>query len=108
MSGRARTNRTWFPILAGVLIGMLAWIFLTTLESPSFYRLTVLIFNETSPKALFVKPGYYCVHRTILLVLAAIGGSVGIAYSRWAYLKCLLFLFGTLVVIAVFAAWGFH
>jgi hypothetical protein len=39
-----RTNRTWFPILAGVLLGMVVWCVLAMLESPSFYRLTVWIF----------------------------------------------------------------
>ena len=103
-----KKGRTWFPILLGVLSGMLACLLLANLESPSFYRLTVWIFNETSPKTLFTMPGYFCVHRTILLALAAVGGSIGILFSRWRKRTSFLFLLATLVVIALFAAVGFH
>jgi len=103
-----RTNRTWFPILAGLLLGMAVWWLLAMLESPSFYRLTVWIFKETSPKRLFVMPAYYCVHRTLLLLMAGVGGSIGIVFSRWGYAKCVLFLSATLTVIATVAALGFH
>ena len=103
-----RTNRTWLPILAGVLLGMVVWCVLATLESPSFYRLTVWIFKETSPKRLFGVRAYYCVHRTLLLLMAGAGGSIGIVFSRWGYVKCVLFLIVTLILIATVAALGFH
>ena len=107
MPGTAK-KRTWLPILVGVLLGMVAWFVFAMLESPSFYRLTVWIFKETSPKVLFAMPAYYCVHRTLLLIMSGIGGFVGIAFSKWAHAKCMFFLMGTLIVIAVFATLGFH
>jgi hypothetical protein len=91
-----------------VLLGMVAWCVLAMLESPSFYRLTVWIFNETSPKRLFAMPAYYWVHRVLLLALAGIGGAVGIAFSDWTYARRIVFLLGTLIVIALFATLGFH
>lgn len=104
-SGRsASSSRTRLPILIGVLAGMLAWIVLASLESPSFYRLAVLIFDETNPKELYAIPGYYWIHRTILLVLCAIGGSLGIAFSGWRWLKGILFLSGVLLAVAIVAA----
>jgi hypothetical protein len=105
---KPQKHRTWFPILFGVLCGMIAWCLLGMIESPSFYRLTVWIFKETSPKALFAMPAYYCVHRTLLLAMAAVGGSVGVLFSHWHKGKSVLFLLATLCVIAVFAALGFH
>jgi hypothetical protein len=91
------------PILVGVLAGMIGWILLASVESPSFYRLSVLVFNETSPKALFATPGYYCIHRTLLLALCAIGGGLGIALSSMRKRTAILFLFGILAVVTVFA-----
>jgi hypothetical protein len=82
---------------------MLAWIVLASLESPSFYLLAVWIFDETSPKELFATPGYYWVHRTILLFLCTVGGSIGIAFSGWRWKKGIVFLSFVLLVIAVFA-----
>jgi hypothetical protein len=108
ISVQPRRGRTWFPILVGVLFGMLSWLLLTMLEHPSFYRLTVWIFDETSPKGLFAMPAYYCVHRTLLLALAAVGGSVGVLFSRWRKGTAYLFLLAVLLVIAAFAALGFH
>jgi hypothetical protein len=105
---QSRKGRTWFPILLGVLFGMISWWLLAMLEVPSFYRLTVWIFNEASPKALFAMPAYYCVHRTLLLALAAVGGSIGALFSRWRKRTAFLFLLATLLVIAAFAALGFH
>ncbi|MCL4207467.1 MAG: hypothetical protein KJ000_33710 [Pirellulaceae bacterium] len=92
------------PILVGVLAGMIGWMLLASLESPSFYWLAVLIFGETSPKILFTIPGYYCIHRTLLLTLCAIGGGVGVAMSSVRRLTAILFLGGILAVVATFAA----
>lgn len=100
--------RTWFPILAGVLLGIVMWLCLAALESPSFCRLTVWIFKETDPKNLYAIPAYYCVHRTLLLLFAVIGGSIGIRLSTWPIGKSALLLLSTIVVIAIFAAFGFH
>jgi hypothetical protein len=102
-SVRAHTRRTSFPILAGVLLGMVAWCVFANLESPSFYRLSVWILNETSPKALFAMPAYECLQRVLVLALAGIGGCVGIAFSNWPYTKCILFLSGILILMAVVA-----
>ena len=103
-----KQGRTWFPILLGVLCGMIAFVFLAMIESPSFYRLAVWIFHERSPYLLFETPSYYCVHRTILLVLSAVGGSVGVLFSRWRKRTAFMFLSATLAIIAVFAAVGSH
>lgn len=100
----ANSFRTRLPILIGVLVGMLMWIVLASLESPSFYRLAVWIFDETSPKELFATPGYYWIHRTILLFLCTAGGSVGIAFSGWRWKKGIMFLSVILLAIAVVAA----
>lgn len=103
-----RTNRTWFPILVGVQLGMVAWIILACVEPPSLYRLTVWVFNESSPKLLFAKPAYYSVHRTLLLAFAGIGGFAGIAFSNWAFTRCIVFLLGILAAIAILSTLGFH
>jgi hypothetical protein len=106
--GAYNSRVTWFPVLVGVLGGLIAFTALAMLETPAFYRLSALVFSEDSPKALFAKPGYYCIHRTILLVLAALGGVVGIRFSRWPRTHSSLFLLATLALLAVFAAIGFH
>lgn len=93
---------TRLPILVGVLAGMVVWFVLGYLESPAFYSLSVWFFGETSPKQLFATPGYYCIHRTLLLLLCAAGGGIGVAYSQWPTVKSVLFLFGLLIVVAVF------
>jgi len=41
-----------------------------------------------------------------MLTLAAVGGSIGILFSRWPKRTAFLFLLAILVVIAVFAALG--
>lgn len=92
------------PILVGVLGGIVAWILLASLESPSFYRISVWIFDETSPKLLFVTPGYYCIHRTILLALCIAGGGIGIAYSSMRKRYAILFLCGVVAIVAIFAS----
>jgi hypothetical protein len=104
----SQRGRTWFPILLGVLCGMIVFVLLAAIESPALYRLSVLIFNETSPKALFAIPAYYCIHRTVLLVLAAAGGLIGVLCSRWPKVRAVVFLLTILLVIAVLAAIGFH
>ena len=105
---RPQRTRTWFPILLGVLCGMIAFVLVTMVETPALYTLTAVIFDETSPKALFGKPAYFCVHRMVLLALAAIGGTIGAVFSEWRKRTSFLFLFATLLVIAAFAAMGFH
>ena len=87
---------------------MVMFVLLAMLETPAFYRLTVWVFNETSPKALFAMPAYYWVHRAILLVLAATGGLIGVLFSQWRKRTSLLFLLGTLLVVGVVASVGFH
>jgi hypothetical protein len=106
----AQMNHTWFPILGGILGGMVVWIVPGMLElpNPAFYHLSVWIFNETDPKNLYAIPGYYWVQRAILLVLVSIGGGLGMPFSRWPYSKSILFLSVSLIVIAIFAALGFN
>jgi hypothetical protein len=92
--------KTRFPILLGVLGGMLVWVLLF----PSFHFLEIWIFGESDPKSLAAMSGYYCIHRTILLFLCAIGGVFGIAYSQWRATMGVLFLICVLLVVAIFAA----
>jgi hypothetical protein len=108
ISIRRQTGRTWFPILLGALCGIIAFMMLAMFEAPSFYRIAVWLFKESSPKALFAMPAYYCIHRTILLVLAAVGGSIGVLFSQWRRRTSFIFLLVVLIVIAAFAAVGFH
>jgi hypothetical protein len=91
-------------VCSGALSGMLAWIFLASLESPSFYGIAVAIFHETSPKNLYAMPAYYCIHRTILLILCAVGGVIGIWFSGLRWTKGILFLSAVLLAVAVGAA----
>jgi hypothetical protein len=81
---------------------------LASLESPAFYGLTVIIFGETSPKQLFVTPGYDFFQRSLLPVFAAVGGAIGVLFSRWRRTIAVLFLLGTLLVIAGFAYLGVY
>jgi hypothetical protein len=101
-------GRTWLPIAFGVLCGMTAFALLAMLETPAFHRLSVLVFKESSPKAMFAMPGYYCVHRTLLLALAAGGGATGAVYSVWPRITRFLFLSAVLLLVTVFAAIGFR
>ena len=101
-------NRTRLPILLGVLAGMIVWFLLMMLEDHPFQSLTVWVFSQKSGKALFAMPGYYCVHRTVLLLLAAMGGAVGIYFSQWPRKRAIFFLLSCLLVVAIFAALGFR
>jgi hypothetical protein len=92
------------PILIGVLAGMVSWLVLASLEYPSFYILAQWIFGDGDSKTLYVTPGYYCIHRTILLVLCGVGGSMGIAYSRGRTWAGILFLSGVLIIVGAFAS----
>ena len=99
-----RNGRTWFPILLGVLCGLIALCLLAEHEPPAFYRLTAWMFNEPRPCKL-IEP--CTVHFTLfMLSLAALGGSVGVLFSRWRKTTAFLFLLATLMVIAVFALQG--
>lgn len=108
MIDQLNVNRTWFPILLGVLTGMFLWLILTFMETPSFYRLSILITGKTSPKELFSVPGYYWIHRSVLLILALIGGSFGVLYSRWPRKASLFFLSTILVLLGIISAFGFQ
>ena len=92
------------PILVGVLAGIISWFVLASLESPSFYGLGVLFFGQTSPKTLFITPGYYCIHRTLLIATCAIGGGVGVALSSMRLRTAVPFLLSILAVVSIFAA----
>jgi hypothetical protein len=99
-------GRTWFPILLGVLCGLIALCLFAKHEPPAFYRLTAWMFNETPPCKV-IEPR--TVHFTLfMLTLAAVGGSIGVQLSRWRKSTAFLFLLATLGVIAVFAALGAH
>jgi predicted ABC-type exoprotein transport system permease subunit len=101
-SRQATQSNAWFPILVGVLAGMISWLLLLQLGHHWIRDLSIWIFNE--PPDSKYSAEYYSVLRTILLVLCATGGSIGIAFSRWRTKTCVLFLSGVLLIIAVFAA----
>ena len=100
-----RTNRTWFPILLGVVVGMFVWLILAVLETPSFYRLSVWITGKTSTKEM---PRYYWILRSVLLILACAGGFMGVFYSQWPKKSSFIFLLAVLVVVSVFTVFGFQ
>ena len=96
---RMRSPR--LPILLGVFLGMVAWIVVTPIvERP----LSELIFGVPPGKQAWATPGYYCIHRTILLALAAVGGTIGVFVSPMRRRYSVGLLFALLVVIAIFAA----
>jgi hypothetical protein len=102
-------GRTWFPILLGVLSGMVAWVLLAAVGTRPIYHLSVWILRESPPPTGRVPlSAHYCVYRALLLALAAIGGTIGIPFSRWRKRTAFLFLLASLAVVAVFAALGFH
>lgn len=102
---QVRTNRTWFPILLGVLVGMFVWLVLAVLETPSFYRLSVWLTGKTSMKEI---PGYFWILRSALLFLACVGGLTGVCYSQWPKKIAVCFLLAILAVVSLFAIIGFR
>ncbi len=100
-----RTNRTWFPILLGIVVGMFVWLILAVLETPSFYRLSVWITGKTSTKEM---PGYFWILRSVLLILACAGGFTGVFSSQWPKKIACCFLFAILAVVSIFAVIGFR
>jgi hypothetical protein len=66
-------------------------------EPAAFYRLAAWMFNETPPVTI---------NTLFILTLAAVGGSIGVLFSRWRKRTAFLLLLATLVVIAVVAALG--
>jgi hypothetical protein len=96
-------SKTWFPILVGVLAGMISWFLLPLLNHHWASDLGAWIFGEpfdykNTPAA------YYFVLRSVLLALCTIGGSVGIAFSRWRTIIGILFLSCVLLVVGAFLA----
>lgn len=105
-SRSTRSPGTWFPILLGVLLGMIGFILLAS--SPFMDYIITLVFGGPPSKALFAHPAYYCVHRTILMLFCLAGGVAGAHWSAWRRRSRFMFLVGVLLVIAAFAAIGFH
>ena len=89
---------------------MTAYFLIGNAEITPFYRLAAWTFNQTSPKALFITPGYYFFQDMICLAMGIVGGSIVILLSQRRERASLLFLVATVVVIAVLAtlAIGFH
>jgi hypothetical protein len=92
-----KMNRTWFPILCGVLGGLLTCLIFVMLDQnrPPFYQFTGWLLNETHPTSFC----YYWVFRGIMLMFIGIGGALGIHFSRWPFGKCVLFLSAILVLV---------
>ena len=84
----SQSGRTWFPILLGVLCGIIVgWIgcFLTPLLVHSFvFDFLEGIFNDTGPCKVFDTRAYRFLLFTEMYVLPAIGGSLGVLLSRCA------------------------
>ncbi len=106
LTDQVQANRTWFPILLGVFVGMIVWILLAILETPSFYRLSVWITGKTSTKGM--AGSYWWILRSVLFILACAGGFTGVFYSQWPKKIAFRFLFATLVVVSIFAVLGFR
>ncbi len=88
------------PILLGVFLGMVAWIFVVPIvERP----LSELIFGIPPGKQAWATHGYYCIHRTLLLLLSTVGGTIGVSLSSMRKRNAILMLAGLLAVITVFA-----
>lgn len=101
-SGQA-SGGTWLAILVGVLAGMFSWFLLSLLRNDWVSDLASWIFGEQVDYKS--TPGYYYgVLRSVLLGLCTIGGSIGMAFSRWRKLKSVLFLSCVLLVMAAFLA----
>jgi hypothetical protein len=99
-----KTRGTWLPILLGVLCGILSLCGLAEHEPSVFWRLTAWMFNEEAPVKL-IEPR--TIHFTLfMLALAAVGGCIGVLFSRWPKRTACLFLAVTLAVIAGFWALG--
>ena len=96
-------NCTWFPIALGTLLGMLVWVLLAMLEVPAFHWLSTMIYGEMGPKELFSQPGYYWIHRILLIGLAALGGLIGSAFSIWSW-RISFTLLAVLILIVVIVA----
>ena len=101
-----RSPATSFPILLGVLLGMIG--LFCVASSPFMDYIITLVFGGPPSKALFAHPAYYCVHRTILLLFCLAGGLAGAHWSAWRRRSSFMFLVAVLLVIAAFAAIGFH
>jgi len=98
-------NRTWVPILVGVIGGFVACFVVAQFESPPFYSVTSRALGETSPKAMFIHPGYPWVMTAILICFAGAGGAIGIRYSKWRLMNSVIFLSAVLLAIAGCALW---
>jgi hypothetical protein len=102
--GQSHKGRTWFPILLGVLCGMIALSVLAKHEPAVFWHFTAWMLNEAPPVKL-IEPR--SVHFTLfMLTLAATGGFIGVAFSRWRKGIAFLFLLAILSVITLFATLG--
>ena len=89
------------PILLGVFLGMFACILITPIvERP----LSELIFGVPPGKQAWATPGYYCIHRTILLTLSTAGGTIGVFVSPMRKRYSVGMLLALLVVVAIFAS----
>src|ERR1017187_3780240 len=99
-------NRTWLPILIGILSGYLVWGILAALDSLTHYQLVGSVFGIIPPGEHKATPFYFWVLRIFLLIMAAIGGFAGMRFSSWPYPKSGFLLFWLLVVTAIFAVMG--
>ena len=102
----SQQSRTWFPILLGVLCGMIAGVILANVEITPYHCLVAWIYDETGPKELFAKPGYDYVVTAIFVALVAVGGAIGTGFSSWSKGKSFLFLLAILLITAAFALAG--
>lgn len=95
-------------IFVGILAGLCVWLSLSIMESPSFFSIAKLIFGDKAPKAMFGEPGYYWIHRSLVIFFAGVGGAIGCYFSRWPAKKSCPFLFGCMLVVAFFCLLAFR
>ena len=93
-------NRTWFPILCGVLLGMIIWIVIGSFETTRDY-LSHLLLGKVAPKELFAHPYYYPILRIACLGFVLLGGLVGVYKSQWPVKVSAVFLLVIMASISI-------
>ncbi len=100
---RPTQNRTWLPILLGVLGGMVFLCIFAENEPKLFERFTYWLCKEHSGKLIEPRSIHFTLY---MLTLVTIGGTVGIIFSSWGKTKCIFFLLAILAAFVLFSSFG--
>lgn len=92
-------NRTWFPILLGVVFGLIASCIFANHEPSVFWIFTGWLFNEKPPVKIIEPDSLHFM--LYILTLSAAGGFVGVFFSEWRARKAVLFLLAILAAISL-------